>query len=109
MIDAVFGARVGLSELNELEGMAFGIAKLERDGTALQGLRASARDDGMRKLTQPLACGPDVGRDKRAMLEQEIVAAAHFGIRPSGRIALREFEGLLAARQNGLSHATRSQ
>jgi hypothetical protein len=79
MVDASRGSRIGLRELDQLERMAVGVAKLG-DDAARKPLRAMAGDGSEWKRREPFVSRGDVIGDERTMLEPEVVAATIGGI-----------------------------
>jgi hypothetical protein len=109
MVNAAFGSGIRSRELNQLERMAVGIAKLERDDAARKPLRAMAGDGREGKRREPIASRSDVIGDERAMLEPEVVAAAIRGIERARGIELRKFKALPPSSQQNDTERPRAE
>jgi hypothetical protein len=109
MVDASRGSRIGSREMNQLERMAVGVAKLERDDAARKPLRAMPGDGGERKRGEPLVSRRDVIGDERTMLEPEVVAATISGIQRAQGIEHRKFEALPSSAQQDDAQRPRAE
>jgi hypothetical protein len=109
MVDAAFGPRIGSRELDQLERMAVGVAKLERDDAAWKRLRAMTGDGGERKSGEPFVSRRDVIGDERTMLEPEVVAATIRGIRRARGIEHRKIKALPSAPQQNDAKRPRAE
>jgi hypothetical protein len=109
MVDASRGSRIRSRELDQLERMAVGVAKLERNDAAWKRLRAMPGDGRERKRGEPFVSRRDVVGDERAMLEPEVVAATIRGIRSARGIERRKFEALPSSSQHDDTQRPRAE